>query len=551
MLRTPLSLILLVLASIAWCVPAPGHAAGDFELRGEWQSLDDASGQWNAFDPRYLERIARQSAPARIRLWAEGGEAIPEPMLVVLSPGMERLEWESPRTGEPVRAALLQVQRSGWLGHGRIAIELETLPRADAPFEFRLLQQSAVNGRMAFDITSRPDVLAKDATWIALVSTCLALLAGMAMIALVFFGRMRDRTFFYYAGYLLAYALVQMIQTGYAGSPLGWAWVVQAPREWGRAAVVVTIVMSVLFLIRFAEIKRFFPAAMPWLRTYVWVVSVLGVLGFAPWTVAALGATGLANPLIILGGPLVLAVAWHAWRRGSRYAGFFVVGWTPLLLLTVAGSLQLYGAWPGWHTLTETALVAAAFEALVLSAGLADRAAMLGRQRDEAVRQASHDALTGALNRRALEERLATLIQVRPRGAPLSLLFADLDGFKRFNDALGHVEGDRMLKAVVSAIEAEMRSGDAVARIGGDEFVLVLPGASQGEAMRVGERALRRIVALAHGEGARHRDAPVIGVSIGVASARERETVPQLLERADSAMYQAKRSGGNRVMPAP
>jgi diguanylate cyclase (GGDEF)-like protein len=548
--RSTLFLILLSLVLLGCSRTACAEATGEGGLRGTWQSLDDESGRWTAFDPTRLERIPRQSAPARVRLWVEGEAPVGEPMLVVRNPGMERFEWVSPRSGELVRAALLDVHRVGWLGHGRIAVELETLPRSHAPFEFVLAQQSAVNGRIAFRIGSRSEVLAADAAWIALVSTCLALLAGMALIALVFFVKMRDRTFLYYAGYLLAYALVQLIQTGFAGSPLGWSWVADAPREWGRAAVVVSIVTSVLFLIHFAQVKRFLPAAMPWLRGYVVLVSVLGVLGFVPWTVAALGAAGLANPLILFGGPLVLAVAWFSWRRGSRYAGFFLVGWTPLLLLTVAGSLQVYGLWPGWFLATETAIVAAAFEAMVLSAGLADRAASAGRQRDEALVQASHDALTGALNRRAFEEKLATVLQVRGRGEPVSLLFADLDGFKQLNDALGHVQGDIVLQAVAGAIKAEMRSGDAVARMGGDEFVVVLPGATGQEAQVVGERVRRAIAALGPDAGTSRPYSPSISVSIGIATTHDDETASHLLERADQAMYAVKRSGGNRVKAA-
>lgn len=551
--RISLCVLVLGLAWLAWGAPVHGGAAHGAELRGAWQALegDAQAREWNSFDPARLERIPRQAAPARIRLWVEGGDgAIGEPMLVVLSPSMERLQWVSPRSGEAVGAALLDVQRVGWLGHGRIAVELETVPRADAPFEFELQQQAAVNGRLAFEIASRADVLADDAAWIALVSTCLAFLAGMAAIALVFFVRLRDRTFLYYAGYLLAYALVQLIQTGFAGSPLGWSWVAQAPREWGRAAVVVSLVTSVLFLIHFAQVKRFLPAAMPWLRGYVGLVAVLGVLGFVPWTVAALGAAGLANPLILLGGPLVLAVAWSAWRRGSRYAGFFLVGWTPLLLLTVAGSLQVYGLWPGWFLATETALVAAAFEALVLSAGLADRAASMARQRDEAIVQASQDALTGALNRRAFEEKLATVLQVRGRGEPVSLLFADLDGFKQLNDALGHVHGDAMLQAVSSAMKLQMRSGDALARLGGDEFVILLPGTSRQEARVVGERVRRAIATLGPDADAAGRGPASVSVSIGIATARDGESASDLLERADQAMYSVKRSGGNRVEAA-
>src|SRR5690606_15794085 len=101
--------------------------------------------------------------------------------------------------------------------------------------------------------------VAEEVRWVALVSVCLALLAGMALVALVFAARLRDATFLWYAAYLASFAVVQVLQTGYAASPLGWSLLVEAPRAWGRMAVVVSIVSIVLFLVRFAELRRYAP----------------------------------------------------------------------------------------------------------------------------------------------------------------------------------------------------------------------------------------------------------------------------------------------------
>src|SRR5690606_18803176 len=91
-----------------------------------------------------------------------------------------------------------------------------------------------------------------------------------------------DRTFAWYAGYLASYAMIQLLQTGYAASPLGWSWLLSAPQAWGRTAVVVSIVMIVLFLVRFAELHRFAPRTVRPLQAYAGAVALSAALGWVP-----------------------------------------------------------------------------------------------------------------------------------------------------------------------------------------------------------------------------------------------------------------------------
>lgn len=157
--------------------------------------------------------------------------------------------------------------------------------------------------------------------------------------------------------------------------------------------------------------------------------------------------------------------------------------------------------------------------------------------------RASHDGLTGLLNRGALEERTAAeSAQADRDGSPLSLLAIDVDDLKGINDALGHMRGDAVLRQVASALTNATRRHDAVARIGGDEFAVLLPGAGEAAARAVAE-GLRREVARALGE-------EVDGVTISVGAATAREPIPgfeALLADADAAMYSGKRAGGDRV----
>jgi diguanylate cyclase (GGDEF)-like protein len=515
--------------------------AAEPSLRGEWRPLapaDGAHSAWVAFDPARLNRIPRQPAGAELRLWIEPGDWPDQPMLLVVRrPALERFVWTPPDGGVPVRASTLLGSRDGWQGHGRIGFELNARPDRAQPLTLLIEPQQRINGTIAFALQSRTVFQADDARWLGLVSTCLALLAGMAVIALVFALRLRDPAFLFYALYLLSYTMIQLIQTGYVASPLGWTGAADSAGAWGRAAVVLSVVMAALFLSRFAALDRYLPRGNHLLVGYALLVSLNAAIGFLPFEWAQGLARALINPLLILGGPLLLMLSVLAWRHGSRYAGFFAIGWTPLLLVTVAESMQLYGFWSNWLWSGETALVAAGFEALVLSAGLADRAASVRRDRDVARALADIDPLTGVLNRRSLMQAFERLL-ADPRARPLAVLFCDLDHFKHVNDTHGHVAGDRALQRTAVALSADLRPSDVIGRYGGEEFLLLLPACQADAARRIAERLRQRI------DGAVGFD---ITVSIGLAVRAGGESQEALLQRADRALYEAKRQGRNRV----
>ncbi len=160
--------------------------------------------------------------------------------------------------------------------------------------------------------------------------------------------------------------------------------------------------------------------------------------------------------------------------------------------------------------------------------------------------QALHDALTGVLNRYAFIDRLDAAINRLWRDtAHIAVLFCDLDGFKNFNDTLGHRAGDQMLISVSERLRAVMRPQDTVARLGGDEFVLIctdLP--TPGQARLIGERIREAMRQPFRVDG---RDYGVT-VSVGIATTTDPQTrAEDLLRRADLAMYRAKDNGRNRV----
>ena len=202
-------------------------------------------------------------------------------------------------------------------------------------------------------------------------------------------------------------------------------------------------------------------------------------------------------------------------------------------------------------------------------AGFALFGLILGRSEDRLIEanarldeMAVSDPLTGLKNVLYFRARIAEAeAQARRSGDPMSLIVVDLDFFKQVNDRFGHEAGDDVLRATAQAITSVVRGGDtaarldgAVARMGGEEFAVLLPDTTTDRAVRVGERLLR---AIARCEVQADEGEVRITASAGVATlARGADASPSLYSRADQAMYAAKRAGRNRVIawqesPAP
>jgi diguanylate cyclase (GGDEF)-like protein len=520
-------------------------------LNGGWREVrpDDTAkvvladyhaGLLKTFDPSILERFPGADAGSWIVLAPQPPWDNTERVLTVYPAPMGTITvYSDGRT----QSLALDNFTSEMHGHGRLAWRVPVTVAASSPILLKLEPSTLLAAPISFQMLPLNAYMQEDSQWLAFATACLAAMLAMVLMALCFAVMLRDITFAWYAGYIFCYSLIQGIQTGFVFHPLEWSWLAGRAPVIGITAVALSVAFASLFMIRFCELRRFTPL----LRIPIMALAVgmiqLALMRCSQIPVLMDVAQLLLNPLLMLGAALLLIAAIVAAVRGSRQAWFFLAGWTPLLLLTALTSAQANGALPQWSWLNDASLAGGAFEAIVLSLGLADRALRLRHDRDLVRVLADRDALTNVLNRRAWTERANTLLTTG-LSRPISLLFLDLDHFKLLNDRQGHSSGDRALVAVAKALTAELRPGDMLGRYGGEEFVALLDGTGAEQAMQAATRLCRRVHRL---EIPIDEESQLLSISIGVAVWQDGDDVETLVDRADKAMYDAKLNGRNRV----
>jgi diguanylate cyclase (GGDEF)-like protein len=263
-----------------------------------------------------------------------------------------------------------------------------------------------------------------------------------------------------------------------------------------------------------------------WPIAFAWLVSVAGIAGGVLFTG---GAQSPAKSWLLV--PVIALPA--RFNRRGLYAGI-AISLLTLAAVTIAADPHDVAKAPQLFIFPAALIAAAAAMSMAL------RNAEIEHRNESVI-----DQLTGMLNRKALESRTVELeMQSRVSGQPIGLIVCDIDHFKRVNDEHGHTMGDAVLKDVAYRIRKELRAYDLAYRLGGEEFVVLLPGATRQGAGELAER-LRRAV-----EGEAVEQIPVTA-SFGVAaSGREGLAFRTLFEAADEALYRSKAAGRNRVCMA-
>lgn len=210
--------------------------------------------------------------------------------------------------------------------------------------------------------------------------------------------------------------------------------------------------------------------------------------------------------------------------------------------------LALTGAAAAYLAHRERAYRLAHAEVRRLLAELEEAHARLRTYARDMSRRAVTDGLTGLYNHTHFNRRLSDeLVRAKRYGRPLSLMMLDLDDFKKYNDAFGHVEGDRLLARMGSVLSRAVREVDTVFRYGGEEFTIIMPETGTEQARKAAER-IRGIVEEAFGRASGSEGRGPMTVSIGVASFPVHgSTGTELIEAADRALYLSKKLGKNRI----
>lgn len=379
--------------------------------------------------------------------------------------------------------------------------------------------------------------------------------AGVALCMLLYslahWVSLRDRVFLYYALMLVGNAVFFLAYFG-IGAQYLWPDVPALSLHIAPLAVLVAVFGGTGFLNATLAVHEISVRA--W-----WLLRAIGLVALAGLVVALLGlidyraVQSLATALGLLSTGAVLPVTVVRARRGERVAAYMAVGWACYVLGAVAISGLLRGYLEPTFWTQNLYPVAAMLEMAIWMAVLGMRAQAIHRNADRARLEsetlralAQTDPLTSLPNRRGLQERLNTALQQCAPQRVLAVFMLDLDGFKPVNDRYGHDVGDALLIAVGHRLQAELRSSDVVARVGGDEFVVLACGlADEAAAHTVGHKLLAAFNQPFDAAG--HRCD--VGITIGYALApQDSLNGDDLLKRADAAMYAGKQAGRRRVL---
>jgi diguanylate cyclase (GGDEF)-like protein len=388
--------------------------------------------------------------------------------------------------------------------------------------------------------------LAADAARIRTTSALLSAQLLLGLVAAIFAFALRRRALLLFSLWVLSSVLYLMVMSGeitglFPHSPL-----LPHAMRINNVAINVGLVFAYGFVFWFLDIARHYPRIAIAFRILLsGCIVVMIVLLVNPANLTFNYANNLITTMLAL---LAIGVGVARAAAGSPQGWFYLVGWGSVSLIGMYRAARFIAGTgtPDWLEVAHPAI--STFGALVLVLATARAARYAEREMHAARVEARTDPLTGLPNRGQLDAGLAALVNASPRNRqPLSLMFLDLDHFKAINDGYGHAVGDDCLLAFARILLAHVRSSDLLARYGGEEMVLVLPGAGTAHAVEIAE-TLRVAV---EREGREVNGRPVaLTVSIGVATWQPGDTDIALLARADAALYRAKHLGRNRVVVA-
>lgn len=394
---------------------------------------------------------------------------------------------------------------------------------------------------------------------------------------LILFVSLRDANYFFYVLYISGFALVQLCLNGLA---FEYFWP-DSPRL-ANTAVPMSMALSMLlmqqFVRKFLDLRNSLPMAN---------LASLGLIGFhAIMLVASMlidyrTAVVLGTAAVFPGATLILGVSLVLARRGDPAARILLLAWALLLIATTIYAMVSFGMLQKTFLTEHGMQIGSALEMILLSFALAWRFASLRNENIRIVRTARdeleirvdertqelsttlnvlasvndrlresnlRDGLTGVYNRRYFDTVFdVKLSSSREAGQAFAVLVADIDHFKRVNDDAGHLAGDDCLRQTAKTIEKVVAGRGPVIRYGGEEFIVLITDTDADSLMTLAE-SIRKAVAETPLSVDDCKLPLTISIGASLASADDTMSSTKLLQRADEAMYKAKREGRNRVV---
>lgn len=407
------------------------------------------------------------------------------------------------------------------------------------------------NGRLYLDIAvqSRLEFRRGERAFSAMIVAGFTTLAVMLLFNAIFFAVLRERLYALFVAFVGAQLLWVLFATGVAYVLPGGDWLASLPGRTSGVMIALSQALLLSFIRSFLQLRRRSPVLDRLLRWAAIAFFGLTLVFLWPGEGGQVLIGRLASLMFTFGSPAVLMVLiWLCVQRVPR-AGLMLLAWLPLGLMTMVRTGVSWGLIAPSTWTIYAPLQAVAFEALVLSVGLALRLRTLREERDEALLRAEIDSLTGVLNRNGGEIRLEKLAETARRNqGRLALAFIDLDNLKQLNDRYRHDAGDAALRQFADCVGQMLPSRGTLVRWGGDEFLILLPGVDADSAAALCDAIATRLreTILQHGP---HRIE--LRASFGVAAAEgEAVDAVALLAQADAALYRAKRGGRDQVAGA-
>lgn len=380
----------------------------------------------------------------------------------------------------------------------------------------------------------------KNILWIGLIYG--GVIAMLLYNLFLYFG-IKERYYGFYVLYLFSFLLMNASYNGYTYMTL--FSVYPEIQNWSQSVSVYFFVLtSLLFSRSFLNLEKYH--AILYLITTYLIYAIVMIFIFSALFGGYSSHVLFSIFSVMFASAYIFAIALYSWMTGNRSARFFLMGATSGLIGAFVTALTVMSFIPYSYMTYKANDFGMYIDVVLLSLALTDRMKMTQEKKLQAEKEAKTDILTGLMNRRAYYEiSISENQRLQRYHRDFSIIMLDVDDFKEINDNYGHHEGDRVLKSVAFIIKDNMRENDHAFRLGGDEFLILLPESNEEQAYHVAERMRKEI------ENKKYLSDTYtysISSSFGLSQFRDNDAnLEAVARRADKALYRVKKSGKNRV----